>query len=161
MIALGEDVVNRAYDSTLDEPAPSQIEMAEQSLYDLASFGTTEGGFEGFSATLVSAINMAEAAHKRQGQLSGVTTGLKDLDGKLGGLHNSDLIILAGRPSMANRLWPPISPSTLPRFIGRRRMTQAASERRMAQPSGSSRWRCRVSNWRCGSLPNKRGFRPT
>ena len=100
LIALGEDVVNRAYDSTLDEPAPAQIEMAEQCLYDLASSGTYEGGFEAFGATLVNAINIAEAAHKRQGQLSGVTTGLMDLDGKLGGLHDSDLIILAGRPSM-------------------------------------------------------------
>ena len=62
--------------------------------------GSYEGGFESFTDTLTSALRIAEAAHKRHGQLSGVPTGFRDLDGKLGGLHPSDLIILAGRPSM-------------------------------------------------------------
>jgi replicative DNA helicase len=100
LIALGEDVVNRAYASEIEERAEQQIEMAEQGLYDLATKGSYEGGFEPFSQTLASALNLAEAAHKRQGLLSGVPTGFRDLDGKLGGLHASDLIILAGRPSM-------------------------------------------------------------
>ncbi|MBK8174035.1 MAG: replicative DNA helicase [Rhodospirillales bacterium] len=100
LIALGEDVVNRAYASDVAEAADTQIEMAEQGLYDLATKGTYDGGFEAFKQTMISALKMAEAAHKRQGLLSGVPTGFRDLDGKLGGLHPSDLIILAGRPSM-------------------------------------------------------------
>ena len=100
LIALGEDVVNRAYASEIEERAEQQIEIAEQGLYDLATRGSYEGGFEPFNDTLTSALKLAEAAHKRQGLLSGAPTGFRDLDGKLGGLHPSDLIILAGRPSM-------------------------------------------------------------
>ncbi len=100
LISLGEDVVNRAYGSGLEDSAVQQIERAEQGLYDLATKGEYEGGFEPFDTTLDSALRIAEAAHKRDGQLSGVPTGLRDLDAKLGGLHRSDLIILAGRPSM-------------------------------------------------------------
>jgi len=100
LIGLGEEVVNRAYDSEVDETGIQQLERAEQHLYDLATTGSTEGGFEPFKSSVVNAIHLAEAAHKRQGLLSGVPTGLIDMDGKLGGLHPSDLIILAGRPSM-------------------------------------------------------------
>ena len=100
LIALGEDVVNRAYACDLDEPGPIQIEMAEQGLYELATRGEYEGGFAAFSDTIRNALEIAEAAHKREGRLSGVPTGFRDLDAKLGGLHASDLIILAGRPSM-------------------------------------------------------------
>lgn len=100
LIAIGEDVVNRAYGEEAGLEAEAQIEVAEQSLYDLATRGNSDGGFEGFTASLTKALKLAEAAHKRQGQVSGVATGFRDLDGKLGGLHPSDLIILAGRPSM-------------------------------------------------------------
>ena len=100
LICLGEDVVNRAYECDVDEPATAQIEIAEQSLYDMATRGEYEGGFETFAVSMNNALQLAEAAQKRQGALSGVTTGLRDLDGRLGGLHASDLIILAGRPSM-------------------------------------------------------------
>ena len=100
LIAIGEDMVNEAFDSTPDDPALGQIESSEQKLYDLASSGTSESGFRAFENVLIEAINLAEAAHRRDGILAGVTTGLKDIDRKLGGLHKSDLLILAGRPSM-------------------------------------------------------------
>jgi replicative DNA helicase len=100
LIGLGQDMANRAHASDIDETGTRQIEMAEQALYDLATRGITEGGFESFGHSMTNAIAIAEAAHKRQGQLSGVPTGFRDLDGKLGGLHGSDLLILAGRPSM-------------------------------------------------------------
>jgi len=100
LIGLGEDIVNGAFTLDLDSNALDQIGGAEARLYDLATTGQTEGGFESFSAVLVGAVAAAESAHKRQGKLSGVPTGLIDLDGKLGGLHESDLLILAGRPSM-------------------------------------------------------------
>ncbi len=77
-----------------------QIEGAEKQLYDLASIGQTEGGFKPFRSALTEAMTAAETAYHRVGQLTGVATGLFQLDQLLGGLHRSDLIILAGRPSM-------------------------------------------------------------
>jgi len=100
LIALGEDVVNGAFDAAAGDTAMTQIEVAEQKLYELAAVGETGGGFQTFRESLLTAIRSADAAHKREGRLSGVTTGLRDLDAKLGGLHRSDLLILAGRPSM-------------------------------------------------------------
>ena len=100
LIELGEQLVNRAYTPEVDDPATIQIENAEQTLYDLATTGEIEGGFQDFKSTVISAIGMAEIAHKRDGQLSGVSTGLRDLDQIMGGLHPSDLVILAARPSM-------------------------------------------------------------
>ncbi|HLF58541.1 MAG TPA: replicative DNA helicase [Alphaproteobacteria bacterium] len=100
IIGLGQDMVNKAYQHDLDFPATDQIESAEKSLFDLASTGQYEGGFKSFESSLQSAIAMAEVAYKREGRLTGVATGLTDLDKLLGGLHRSDLVILAGRPSM-------------------------------------------------------------
>ena len=100
LIGLGEVVANRAYAGDVDESATDQIEQAERELYDLASTGDYEGGFRPFTDSVKSAIDMAEAAHKREGGLAGVATGFSDLDKLLGGLHNSDLVVLAGRPAM-------------------------------------------------------------
>ena len=100
LIVVGEDMVNEAFEPDLENPAVGQIEIAEKKLFELASAGQAEGGFRPFKASVLSAIELAEAAHKRDGKLSGVTTGLRDMDKKLGGLHASDLLILAGRPSM-------------------------------------------------------------
>jgi replicative DNA helicase len=100
LITLGEDVVNDAFRQDLDDPASEQIERAERILFDLATAGQVEGGFRTFGAALTSAISNAEAAFKRSGKTVGVATGFFDLDQKLGGLHPSDLVILAGRTAM-------------------------------------------------------------
>jgi replicative DNA helicase len=100
LIQIGEDVVNRAYELTLDSTAQDQIETAEQTLYNLATEGSYQADFKSFKDALKIALAMAEAAHKRDGNLAGVATHLRDLDLKLGGLHPSDLIIIAGRPGM-------------------------------------------------------------
>src|SRR5215471_5231717 len=100
LITLGEDVVNDAFRQDLDDRAPEQIERAEQRLFELATAGQQEGGFRAFGAALTDAINNAQAAFKRSPKTVGVATGFHGLDNKLGGLHPSDLIILAGRPSM-------------------------------------------------------------
>src|SRR6266403_1608600 len=76
------------------------IERGQQKLFELATAGEAEGGPQPFARALTSAITMAEAAFKRDGKTVGVATNFVDLDKKLGGLHPSDLIILAGRPSM-------------------------------------------------------------
>ena len=100
LISMGTDLVNDAFSPTVDVTAIDQIEQAEGKLFELATTGSSEGGFEDFRTVLIEAVKLAESAHKRQGKLSGVPTGLIDLDSKLGGLHPSDLVILAGRPSM-------------------------------------------------------------
>ncbi len=83
-----------------DRSARDHIESAEQQLYTLAETGTTSTGFVDFSDALRGAVTMAAEAYGRDGGLSGISTGLMDLDKQLGGLHPSDLLILAGRPSM-------------------------------------------------------------
>src|SRR6516225_10965587 len=100
LITLGEEVVNDAFRQDLDDSAREQIERAEKTLFDLATAGQAEGGFRAFGTALTSAILNAEAAFKRSGKTVGVATGFVDLDRKLGGLHPSDLVVLAGRPSM-------------------------------------------------------------
>jgi replicative DNA helicase len=100
LITIGQDVVTDAFRHDLDDLAPEQIERAEQKLFELATSGQAEGGFQPFTTALTSAITLAQAAFKRDGKTVGVASGFVDLDKKLGGLHPSDLVILAGRPSM-------------------------------------------------------------
>src|SRR5262245_20077304 len=100
LIIIGEDMVNAAYDSPVDFPPKEQIEEAETRLFSLAETGKYGQGFSTFSTALTTAIEMASNAYQREGGLSGIATALKALDAKLGGLQSSDLIILAGRPSM-------------------------------------------------------------
>ncbi|ADJ23527.1 replicative DNA helicase [Hyphomicrobium denitrificans ATCC 51888] len=100
LILIGEDMVNTAYDAAVDNAPRAQIEEAEGRLYSLAEQNKYGKGFETFKSALTTAIEMANSAFQRSGHLSGASTGLSDLDNKLGGLQRSDLIILAGRPSM-------------------------------------------------------------
>jgi replicative DNA helicase len=100
LIDLGEEVVNEAFTHDIDIGAIDLVEKAEQQLYQLAETGQTEGGLRLLRESLTAAIHTAEAAYKRDSHITGVTTGLDKLDRQLGGLHPSDLVILAGRPSM-------------------------------------------------------------
>lgn len=101
LASIGEDIVVTARTPTLEpHTGMQQIEIAERKLYELATQGITNKGFMNFSEALTVAIQNAEIAFKRDSHVVGVTTGLIDLDKWLGGLHPSDLIVLAGRPSM-------------------------------------------------------------
>lgn len=100
LILVGEEMVNVAYESPVDFPPKQQIEEAEMRLFSLAETGKYGQGFSTFSSALATAIDMANNAYQREGGLSGIATSLKALDSKLGGLQRSDLVILAGRPSM-------------------------------------------------------------
>ncbi|NTU76916.1 MAG: replicative DNA helicase, partial [Alphaproteobacteria bacterium] len=100
LITLGEDIVNDAFRHDLEEPAAKQIEFAESRLFDLAQTGELDRGFVKLEKSLTASLRLAEEAYKRDSHVTGVTTGLRDLDRKLGGLQKSDLVILAGRPSM-------------------------------------------------------------
>lgn len=100
LITLGEEVVNDSYDHSIDAVASDTIEMAEARLFELAESGEAKGSFITLRNSVLTAIELAEKAYKTEGNVTGVTTGLTDMDKKLGGLQNSDLVILAGRPSM-------------------------------------------------------------
>lgn len=100
LINVGEGMVNDAYDHSIDRDAMNAIEDAEAQLFKLAENGDTRGGFVTLLSSVKVAIEVAERAKNAGGTVSGVTTGLTQVDTLLGGLHNSDLLILAGRPSM-------------------------------------------------------------
>jgi replicative DNA helicase len=100
LIAVGEDMVNDAHAHDLEVAAAQQIERAESKLFELGQDGEIKGGFVPFKDSLTKAIANAEVAFRRDTKLTGVTTGFIDLNKKLGGLHRSDLLILAARPSM-------------------------------------------------------------
>ncbi|WP_372989617.1 replicative DNA helicase [Sulfitobacter sp.] len=100
LIQLGRDISAKAAQVDVASEPREQIVEAEQQLYKLAEQGQTESGFQSFLKAVTDAVNVANAAYQRDGGLSGVSTGLIDMDKKLGGLHPSDLLILAGRPSM-------------------------------------------------------------
>ncbi|TGQ66699.1 MAG: replicative DNA helicase [Mesorhizobium sp.] len=100
LITVGEDMVNIAYDAPVDMAPSEQIEDAERRLFELAETGRYDGGFESFTDAVKTAVDMANAAYMRDGHLSGLATGMRDLDRRMGGLQSSDLIVLAGRPGM-------------------------------------------------------------
>jgi len=99
LIRIGGDISTIATNDA-ERPARDQIEIAEQQLFSLAETGGASQGFVNFADALHGAVEMAAEAFQRDGGLAGISTGLIDLDRQLGGLHPSDLLILAGRPSM-------------------------------------------------------------
>ncbi len=100
LIDVGEEIVNNAFGAMPELDGKEQIEAAEQGLFQLAEKGNTSAGFVTLKAALIKAIDSAERAFNRTGHVSGLSTGLRDLDKKTGGMHPSDLVILAGRPGM-------------------------------------------------------------
>ena len=100
LIQIGEEIVNTAYESTIDNPSSSQIEQAENKLYHLASEGISERGFIKIEDSIAESLTSINRAMKSSHHVIGISTGLTDLDNKLSGFHNSDLVIIAGRPSM-------------------------------------------------------------
>jgi replicative DNA helicase len=100
LIDVGESVVNRAFGAEPELDARQQLEAAEQHLFDLAKDNGAEGGFVSFERALATAVEHAASAFSNPGGVSGLSSGLRDLDKRTGGLHRSDLVILAGRPGM-------------------------------------------------------------
>jgi len=100
LILIGEDMVNLAYDSPIDAPPQAQLDAAEKALCALGEHGPIGNQEIEFAAAIEAALLRAQAAYQRKSGLIGLSTGLIDLDAKLGGLVDTDLIILAGRPGM-------------------------------------------------------------
>ena len=99
LIRIGNDLANAAGQDA-EIQARALIQDIEQQLYNLAEEGSASRGFVSFKQALAESVESASAAYERDGGLAGISSGLNELDRKLGGLHPSDLIILAGRPSM-------------------------------------------------------------
>ncbi|MBE6452156.1 MAG: replicative DNA helicase [Alphaproteobacteria bacterium] len=100
LIATGFEIVNNATKEDLDSDASEQIEIAEKKLFELSNQGDINGGFVDFSQALTTSLFHIEQAYQKDGKISGLPTSLDALDKKTGGLNNSDLIIIAGRPAM-------------------------------------------------------------
>jgi replicative DNA helicase len=100
LIGVGRDMVESALDTSDDVAPLEQIEKAEGELYKVAEQGGADGKAKSFAEATRAALETAEKALNSGGHLSGLTTGLETLNAKIGGLHNSDLIIVAGRPGM-------------------------------------------------------------
>jgi len=100
LIGIAHNIIQETNDNTNDLYGEDLIENAENDLYQLSQTGNAERKFTDFNHALKNAINIISEAYKRDGKIAGIPTGFKDLDKKLGGLHKSDLIIIAGRPSM-------------------------------------------------------------
>lgn len=100
LIDLGGELSNRAAAAEEADTPDDLIVSTEQKLYQIAETGQSEQGFQSFLTAVTDAVQIANAAYQRDGGLAGISTGLLDMDRKLGGLHKSDLLILAGRPSM-------------------------------------------------------------
>ena len=100
LIKISENIIDNAKISDLNISGQTIIEDSEKVLYDLAEKGSFNSSLIKFDDAVRQTIDMASSAYKNEEGIVGVPTGLKDLDDRLGGLHKSDLIIIAGRPSM-------------------------------------------------------------
>ena len=100
LIKISEKIIDDAKENNLEANGQNIIENSEKLLYDLAEKGSFSSSLIKFDDAMKQTIEMASAAYKNEGGIVGVPTGLRDLDDRLGGLHQSDLIIIAGRPSM-------------------------------------------------------------
>ena len=99
LVGVAHNIIQET-SSNVNELAENLIENAENDLYNLSQTGNSDRSFINFGNALQGAVEIISEAFKRDGKIAGVPTGFKDLDNKLGGLHKSDLIIIAGRPSM-------------------------------------------------------------
>jgi len=100
LIKISENIIDTAKLNDLDNDGKSIIENFEKSLFDLAEKGSFSSSLVKFDEAMKMTIEMASSAYKNEDGIVGVPTGLTDLDYRLGGLHKSDLLIIAGRPSM-------------------------------------------------------------
>lgn len=100
LISIGQEIAGKAATVDVHSEPSDQIVEAEQQLYQLGEQGNADTGFQSFLKAVTDAVQVANAAYMRDGGMAGISTGLVDMDKKLGGLHKSDLLILAGRPSM-------------------------------------------------------------
>jgi replicative DNA helicase len=100
LIRIGDDLIERSMNPSLDIPPDTEISNTEEQLYNLAETDQVNTGPKDFKTVLANATNQINEAYQRKGSLSGLDTGFSGLNRQLGGLNNSDLLVLAGRPGM-------------------------------------------------------------
>ena len=100
LIDLGTNLINNSYNTEEESDSRSLIEKTEQHLFNLIQNNELDSGPKDFEEIMQRTIDYAEKAFKKSEDVIGLKTGLRDFDRKIGGLHKSDLIIIAGRPSM-------------------------------------------------------------
>ena len=100
LVSVGRTLVDRAMDTSEEVNPRAQIEAAEEELFKVAAEGGGENSVKTFAQATTAAVKMAERALNSGGNVSGITTGLDSVNAKIGGMHHSDLMILAGRPGM-------------------------------------------------------------
>jgi replicative DNA helicase len=100
LVSVGREMVDNALDTRVEVDPIRQIELAESALYRVAEEGGAKGSVKTFTEAATMAVKMAEKALNTGGGLSGITTGFESINDRTGGLQPSDLLILAGRPSM-------------------------------------------------------------
>ncbi len=100
LVTVGRTLVDRAMDTSEEVNPRAQIELAEEELFKVAADGGTDNATKSFAQATTLAVKMAERALNSGGNLSGITTGFDSINVKIGGMHHSDLMILAGRPGM-------------------------------------------------------------
>ncbi|MDC0549430.1 replicative DNA helicase [Alphaproteobacteria bacterium] len=100
LIRIGDELINKSVNPTLDVTPDQEISNTEEQLYNLAEKDQINSGPLDFKSVLASATNQINEAYNRKGKLSGIDTGFSGLNRQLGGLNNSDLLVLAGRPAM-------------------------------------------------------------
>ena len=132
LIGIGTDIVNNAHGARPDLDGPEQISASEEALFNLATDKGQEGGFLVFSKALKKALDIADQAYQHTGDIVGLTSGLRDFDKKTGGLHPSDLLILAGRPAMGKTAL-----ATKIAFSAAQALMREAEEEGSSRPKGS------------------------
>ena len=159
LITIGEDMVNLAYDAPVDATPKSHIEDAERKLFELAETGRYESGFQQFAQALTTAVDMAAHAYQRDGSLSGLATGLTDLNSRMGGLQPSDLVILAGRPGMGKTALATNIALQCRQGLGAAKSAPTGTwQPSTAASSASSRWKCRPNSSPPASSPSRPEF---
>ena len=161
LIGVGRELVEGALDTSEDVAPLAQIERAETELYKVAEEGGAEGKAKSFAEATKEALELAEKALNSGGHLSGFTTGLDSLNAKIGGLHKSDLIIVAGRPGMGkSALGTNMAFAAARALPAATRRTGSSRPSRPARRSPCSASKCRPTSWRRVSLPSSRGSAP-
>lgn len=102
LIEIGNELAERAHSVDYDTTAAQIQEAAEQQLFEVQTSAAAATGWVSWENSLDAALQMAQVAHHsaKDGRVVGITTGLTDVDRRLGGLHPTDLVIMAGRPGM-------------------------------------------------------------
>ena len=120
LIDLGTDLINESYLTNDENTSFNLIERTEHNLFNLTNNNDLNNGPRNFDDIVLRTLDYAEKAYQKSDEVIGLKTGLNDFDKKIGGLHKSDLIIIAGRPSMGKTAFATNIASNISRGVGKK-----------------------------------------